>query len=134
MTPTDISQFDARLRADTETLALARELAAEFETQGLADGEGQYTTGVDLLLGMAAMALYTYAKDRLTHKRKMEDMAVVEWQTRLIADLTDKGLPPEKAVTTVKGLYNVVSKRPDKELPLQKIVAMIEQSHHLDGK
>jgi len=130
----DITQFDAHLRGDPDTLALARELATEYQELGLADGQGQYTTGVDLLVGMAAMALYTYAKDRLAHKRKMEDMAVVEWQTRLIGELTDKGLPPEKAATTVKGLYNVVSKHQGKDLPLQKIMGMIEQSHHLDGK
>jgi len=130
----DITQFDAHLRADPDTLALARDLAAEYQTQGLAEGQGQYTTGVDLLMGMAIMALYTYAKDRLAHKRKMEDMAVVEWQTRLIGALTDKGLPPEKAATTVKGLWNVVSKRTEKDLPLQKIVAMIEHSHHVDGE
>jgi len=128
MTAMDISQFDTDVRADSDTLALARELAAEYQELGLVDGQGQYTTGVDLLLGIAVMALYTYAKDRLAHKRKMEDMAVVEWQTRLIAELTDKGLSPDKAATTVKGLYNIVSKRQDKDLPLQKIVAMIEKA------
>lgn len=121
----DITDFDAHVRSNPDTLTLARDLAADYERRGLSEGQQQYTVGLDALVGLAIYVLYRYANDRLNHERAQDETDIAERRARLIGEMVGQGFAPEKARALVEGVLTQIEKRTEKDLPLQKIIALL---------
>ena len=75
-------QFEQQAREDLHISAFLREVA-EDAAQHIAVEEPQRfvtVTGVDLLLGLVAYALYRLAKDYLDHRRALHEVDIARQQ------------------------------------------------------
>jgi hypothetical protein len=122
----DSLQFEQQAREDPHISAFLREVA-EDAAQHIAVEEPQRfitITGVDLLLGLVAYALYRLVKDYLDHRRALHEVDIAEQQAQVIADLIDAGFPPKDARATAVALLKGIAKRTGDDPVLKKALAM----------
>ena len=119
-------QFEQQAREDPHLSAFLREVA-EDAAQHIAVEEPQRfvtVTGVDLLLGLVAYALYRLAKDYLDHHRALHEVDIAKQQAQVITDLIDAGFPPKDAQATAVALLKGIAKRTGDDPVLKKALAM----------
>ena len=122
----DGRQFEQQAREDPHISAFLREVA-EDAAQHIAVEEPQRfvtVTGVDLLLGLVAYALYRLTKDYLDHRRALHEVDIARQQAQVIADLIDAGFPPKDAQATAVALLKGIAKRTVDDPVLKKALAM----------
>ena len=123
-------QFEQQARADPHISAFLREVA-EDAAQHIAVEEPQRfvtVTGVDLLLGLVAYALYCLTKDYLDNHRALHEVDIARQQAQVIADLIDAGFPPKDAQAAAFALLKGIAKRTVDDPVLKKALAMVAKA------
>jgi len=123
----DSLQFEQQAREDPHISAFLREVA-EDAAQDIAVEEPQRfitITGVDLLLGLVAYALYRLVKDSLDHRRALHEVDIAEQQAQVIADLIDAGFPPKDAQAAAVALLKGIAKRTGDDPVLKKVSTLV---------
>lgn len=122
----DFSQFEQQATEDTQVSALVQEVAGELGSQVPTDGTGRYVVGVDdVLISLAAYALFRWAKDYFDYKRAQNETEIAERRARIIQGLVADGFEPEKAEAVTEGLFKQIAKRTEDDPVLQKAVKLI---------
>ena len=122
----DFPQFEQQAKQDTQVSALIQKMAEEIGTQIPTEGTGRYIAGVDdVLISLAAYALFRWVKDSLDHRRAQNETEIAERRARIIQGLVADGFEPEKAQAVTEGLLKQIAKRTEDDPVLQKAVALI---------
>lgn len=122
----EYTQFEQQMRADAPLSALVHDAAMEIRSEGIIEQSGQYVVGVDdIFIGLAAYALFRWAKDYFDYKRAQSETEIAERRARIVAGLVADGFEPEKAQAVTEGLLKQIAKRADDDPVLQKAVALI---------
>lgn len=108
----DAIEFDQHARQDLELRAFLREVAEDVAQQISVEEPQRFAvTGVDILLGLAAYALYRWAKDYFDHRRALQELDIAKQQSQLIEGLIEDGFPPKDAQATAMALLKGIAKR-----------------------
>ena len=122
----DFSQLDQQTKEDKQLSVMIQEMAGEMESQGAIEKSGRYIAGVDdVFIGLAAYALFRWAKDYFDYQRAKNETEIAERRARIVAGLTADGFEPEKARAVTEGLFRQIAQRTEDDPVLQKAVALI---------
>lgn len=122
----DAMQFTQRAKEDPHLCAFLKEVAEEVDKQISVEKPGAFgITGVDILFGVAAYALYRFVKDYLDHRRAVREAEILKKQAEVIAALTKEKIPPEMAKTTVVELLERIAKRTADDPVLKKAFNLV---------
>ena len=67
--------------------------------------------GADILIAVAAYALYRYLKDYFDRRRALNEVEIARQQERLIAALIEDGFPPDQAQVVAGALLKQIAER-----------------------
>jgi hypothetical protein len=123
----DAMHFEQQARQDPYLSLFLREVAEDTAQQiSIAEPQRFVTvTGVDLLLGLVAYALYRWAKDFFDHRRALNEITIAEQQAQLIKDLVEDGFPPKDAQATAVALFKGIAKRTEDDPALKTVRTLI---------
>jgi hypothetical protein len=116
----DATAFEQHARQDPQLEAFLREVAEDVAQQiSIEEPQRFAVTGVDILLGLAAYALYRWAKDYFDHRRALHEIDVAKQQVQLIEGLIADGFPLKDAQATAAALLKGIAKRTGDDPALQ---------------
>jgi hypothetical protein len=122
----DATAFEQHARQDPQLEAFLREVAEDVAQQiSIEEPQRFAVTGVDILLGLAAYALYRWAKDYFDHCRALHEIDVAKQQVQLIEGLIADGFPPKDAQATAAALLKGIAKRTGDDPALQTARALV---------
>jgi hypothetical protein len=112
MDDTTFETFEHQATTDPQLQAFLHEVA-EHVAHEIAVDEPQRSavTGVDILLGLVAYALYRWAKDYFDHRRALRELDIATQQAQLIEDLIKAGFPRKDAQAAAIALLKGVATR-----------------------
>ena len=122
----DFPQFEKQIGGDDTLSTLILEVAREIGTQIPTEGTGRYVAVADdVLISLAAYALFRWAKDYFDYRRAQNETEIAERRVRIIQGLVADGFEPEKAQAVTEGLLKQIAKRTEDDPVLQKAVKLI---------
>jgi hypothetical protein len=108
----DAIQFTQFGKEDPQLNSLLSEVAIEAGDQVEFDDTQRYAvTGVDILVAIAAYALYRFLKDFFDYRRGLNEVELLRKQEEVISALIEDGFPPEQAKAVTVALLKQISKR-----------------------
>jgi anti-sigma-K factor RskA len=121
----DEMQFERQVRADPELRAFVDGMAREAGQELTLEEPGRKVTGVEVLFGLAAYALFRRVKDTLDDERTGKETDEIAWRAAIVAELVAKGIPPKDAQTTVLKVSEQVARRSKDDPILKKVLAWV---------
>lgn len=122
----DAIEFDQHARQDPQLMAFLREVAEDVAQQISVEEPQRFAvTGVDILLGLVAYALYRWAKDYFDHRRALQEIDIAKQQSQLIKGLIEDGFPPKDAQATAMALLKGIAKRTEDDPALKTARAFV---------
>jgi len=123
----DSIQFTERAKEDPKLREFLEEVAEDVAKQVAVEKPQTFltVTGVDILFGVAAYALYRLLKDYLDHHRAARETEILKRQAEVVTGLTEAGFPPELAQATAVSLLNGIAKRTEDDPALKKALEFI---------
>jgi hypothetical protein len=102
----DPSRFEQQAQADPQLQAFLRSVAEDAAKEAPPEGPQQSyaITGVDILVTLAALALYRLATTIIQLRAAAQQTALAERQAQLIQTLIHDGIPPKQAQAIVTAL------------------------------
>lgn len=123
----DATQFMQQARQDEQISALLQDVASEATTQVEVDTPDSYmVTGVDILIAMAAYALFRLLKDYFDQKRALNEVAVLKEQQKIVTSLIEDGFKPKEAVAVTDALLDRIAKRGKDDPAMKAALKMFE--------
>lgn len=121
------TQFEQHALEDPDLHAFLNEVSKEAATQISPHKQEQFitVTGVDLLFTLGAYALYRWANDYFNHRRALQEIEILDQQTRVVAALIKDGFPPEQAQAAAAALLSNIAKRTEDDPALKKVLALV---------
>jgi hypothetical protein len=108
----EFEQFEQHARTDPQVTAFLREVAEDVAQQISVEEPQRFAViGVDILLGLAAYALYRWTKDYFDHRRALHEIDIAKQQSQLIAGLIEAGFPAKDAQATAVALLKGIARR-----------------------
>lgn len=122
----DATQFAQRAKEDPQLNAFLKEIAEDVAKQVPAEEAQRYitVTGVDILIAVAAYALYRWLKDYFDHRRALKEAEILKQQEQVIAALIKDGFPPNDARAVTVALLKRIAQR-SAEDPVLKAAAVL---------
>lgn len=120
-TEMDAMQFEQRAREEKQLCAFLQEVAEDAAKQLSVEDSQRFDvtiTGVGILFGVAAYALYRLVKDYL-------DAKILKKQAEVIKMLIEAGFPPELARATVISLLDRTAKRIEDDPVFKKAIDLV---------
>ncbi len=120
----DAIQFAQHTKQDQQLNSFLKEIAEDASKQIAIEEPQRYltVTGVDILIAIAAYALYRWLKDYFDHRRALNEIEILKQQERIIAALIKDGFPPKDAQTVTVALLKRIAQRSADD-PLLKAAA-----------
>lgn len=109
----DATQFTQRAKQDPQLNAFLKEIAEDASKQISVEEPQRFltVTGVDILIAIAAYALYRWLKDYFDHRRALKEVEILKQQEQIIAALIKDGFPPGDARVVTVALLKQIAKR-----------------------
>jgi hypothetical protein len=108
----DPKQFTERAIEDNQINLLLTEVAQGISGRVSIDEQQRFILGgADILIGIAAYALYRWLKDYFDHRRGMNETEILAQRTEIIAGMVRDGFKPEEAAAIVDKLLENIAKR-----------------------
>ncbi len=109
----DATQFAQRAEQDPSLKAFLRQVGEEAGKEVSVEEPQRYVTvtGVDILITLAAYALYRWLKDYFDHRRALNEAEILREQEQVIAALITDGYPPQDAQAVTVALLKQIAKR-----------------------
>ena len=79
----------------------------------------------EILIGIAAYALYRFLKDYFDQKRALNEVEVLKKQEEVISALIDDGFPPEDAQAVTTAMLHNIAKRSADDPVLKKATGLL---------
>jgi hypothetical protein len=122
----DATEFEQHARQDPQVRAFLREVAEEVAQQISVEEPQRFAiTGVDILLGLAAYALYRWAKDYFDRRRALHEVDIAKQQVQLIEGLMADGFPAKDAQATAVALLKGIARRTADDPALETARALV---------
>ena len=122
----DVAEFTQQAREDPQLNAFLTEVAEEAGEHISIEEPTSYTvTGVDLLIAVAAYALYRYLKDYFDKRRALNEVEVLKKQEEVIAALIEEGFYPKDAQAVTIALLENIAKRSSDNPAFKKAVGLL---------
>lgn len=109
----DATQFTQHTKQDAQLNAFLEEIAEDASKQiGIEEPQRFLTvTGVDILIAIAAYALYRWLTDYFDHRRALQEADILKQQEQIIAALIKDGFPPKDAQAVTVVLLKRIARR-----------------------
>jgi hypothetical protein len=122
----DAKEFEEIAREHPQIQALLQEVVDEVDSQiALVDTERLIFPGDEVLIGIAAYALFRWTKGYLDHRRALNEVEVLRQQQQVIAALIQDGFSPEQAQAVVAALLGNIARRSGDDPALKAAFALI---------
>jgi hypothetical protein len=126
----DAIEFEQHAGTDPEIRAFLREVAEDVAQQVSVEEPQRFAvTGVDILLGLAAYALYRWAKDYFDHRRALHEIDVAKQQAQLIESLITAGFPAKDAQAAAVALLKGIAGRAVDDSALKTARALVGEGN-----
>ena len=123
----DTSPFVRRAQQDPRLAPFLGEVAADAQAHLAETAPPRYTvSGLDLLLGIAAYALYRWLKEAFDQRRAAHEAALLDQQARVIADLIAAGVPPAEAQAVTLALLDRLQRRGSDDTAVQAALDLLK--------
>ena len=121
----DSVEFEQLAREDPHRWAFLQEVAEKAGKQVSVEEPQRFATGVEIFIGIAAYALFRWAKDYFDHRRALNETEILRQQAQVITTLTQEDFPPELAQATVVKLLEGIAKRTKDDPVLQRALDLV---------
>ena len=122
----DAAEFTQQAKDDPQLNAFLTEVAEESGEQISIEEPTRYTvTGVDILIAVAAYALYRLLKDYFDNRRALNEAEILKKQEEVIAALIEAGFYPKDAQSVTIALLENIAKRSNDDPVLKKAVGLL---------
>ena len=124
----DAAQFMQQSKADPQLNALLKEVAEEAGKQGQMDEPQTYIgSGAEILLAVAAYALFRFLKDYFDHQRGLNEVDVALHQEKIVKALIKDGFKPKDAAAVTGAMLDRIAKRGKDDPAFKTAVSLIEK-------
>jgi hypothetical protein len=122
----DAAQFMQQSKQDPQLNALLTEIALDASEEIQMEEPQSYAiTGVEILLAVAAYALFRFLKDYFDHQRALNEVDVALHQEKVVDALIKDGFKPKDAVAVTGAMLNRIAKRGQDDPAFQTALGMI---------
>ena len=116
----DPKEFTEHAKTNHQINLLLTEVAQAISSQVSIDEPQHYSLGgTDIIIGIAAYALYRWLKDYFVHRRALNEQEILRQREPVIAALIHDGFEPDKASIVVNTLLENIAKRSANDPALQ---------------
>ena len=123
----DAAQFTQYAREDPQLNVLLEEVAEDAQqTVSVEEPQSYVLTGVDILIAIAAYALYRWLKDYFDRSRGLHEVEIARQQEKLIAVLIEDGFKPQDAQAVAVALLDRIAKRGKDDIAFATAASLIK--------
>lgn len=124
----DAAEFTQQAKEDPQLNAFLTEIAEEAGERISIEEPTHYTvTGVDILIALAAYALYRFLKDYFDKRRALNEVEILKKEEEVIAALIEDGFYPKDAQAVTVSLLENIAKRSTDDPVFKKAVGLLGQ-------
>src|SRR4030065_2735992 len=108
----DAAKFMQQTKADPQLNAFLKEVAEGAGKQvQMEEPQGYTVAGVDILIAVAAYALFRFLKDYFDHPRGLNEGDIALHQEKIVDALIKDGFKPREAAAVTGALLDRIAKR-----------------------
>jgi hypothetical protein len=123
----DAIEFMNQSKEDPQLSSFLSEVAVEAGKQVQMEEPQSYTiAGVDILIAIAAYALFRFLKDYFDHRRGLNETDIALHQEKIADALIKDGFQPKEAIAVTGALLDRIAKRGKDDPAFQTAVGLIE--------
>ena len=120
------AQFMQQAQEDPQLNGFLKDVAAEAGQEVQMEEPQNYTIGgLEILIAVAAYALFRFLKDYFDHQRGLKEVDVAMHQEKLVDALIKDGFKPKEAVAVTGALLNRIAKRGQDDPAFQTAIGLI---------